>query len=199
MDSFVFFLWVFLIIFALNVAPAFAPATWTIISYISITYGTNILALAIVGAVAATLGRLVLARMSHLILRRRLLSEKTKRNIDVIKVNLESRKAITAGAFLFYAFSPFPSNNLFIAYGLTTMPLALITIPFFIGRVTSYIFWALSAEGVIRGLGFKTGESRSFFGYYFIAAQIVTLLLVYVFTKIDWKQLFAEKKLRWMK
>ena len=199
MDSAIFFSLVFLVIFALNVAPAFAPATWTVISYISIKYGANILALAIVGAIAATLGRVALARLSHLIVRRRFLSEKTKENVDAIRTNLETRKALTAGAFLFYFFSPFPSNNLFIAYGLTTMPLRLIAVPFFCGRVSSYTFWALATGGLVRGLGIDANSSRSFFSYYFIAAQVVTLLMVYVFAKIDWKRLFSERKVRWLK
>jgi len=37
-----------------------------------------------------------------------------------------------------FAFSPLPSNVLFLAYGLTTAPLHLLAIPFFIGRMVSY-------------------------------------------------------------
>lgn len=199
MESVRFFSIVFLVIFGLNVVPAFAPATWTVISYISIRYGANILTLAIVGAVAATSGRVVLAKLSHALVRQKFLSERTKHNIDVIRTKIESRKAITAGVFLFFAFSPFPSNNLFIAYGLTTMPLRLIALPFFLGRVSSYTFWALAAEGAVRGLGLEPDSSRSLFSYYFFIAQTLTLLMIVVFTKIDWRLLFAERKLRWIK
>jgi hypothetical protein len=39
--------------------------------------------------------------------------------------------------------------------------------------------------------------TKSFFSYYFIASQLFGLLVMYVFTKIDWSVLFREKKLRW--
>jgi hypothetical protein len=199
MDSGAFFFVVFLVIFALNVVPAFAPATWTVISYISIRYGGSILALAMVGALAATAGRVVLAKLSHVLVRRKLLSDKTKDNIDAIKTNIEARRALTAGLFLFYAVCPLPSNNLFIAYGLTTMPLKLIAIPFFLGRVLSYAFWALTAGGVARGFGVEAGDIRSTFSYYFAGAQVITLLMVVAFARIDWRQLFSHKRLRWLR
>jgi membrane protein YqaA with SNARE-associated domain len=194
-----FFCILFLIVFGLNVAPAFAPPTWTVISFVSIRYGSNILLLAIVAAVAATAGRLALARLARVLIRNRLLGERVRNNIDLIRDKLESRRRVAGAALLFYAASPFPSNNLFLAYGLTTMPLKLIALPFFVGRLVSYLFWGLAAEGLVRGLGLEADGGRSFFGAYFVVGQTFTLFLVYVFTRIDWKVLFAEKRLRWMK
>lgn len=199
MESGAFFCIVFLVVFAFNAVPAFAPATWTVISYISIRYESSILALAVVGAVAATLGRVVLAKVSHAVVRQRFLSDKTKGNIDALRAKIEARRAFTAGLFLFYAVSPLPSNNLFIAYGLTTMPLRLIAVPFFLGRVSSYAFWALTAEGVVRELGVGAGDISSVFTYYFVGAQVITLLMVVAFARIDWQLLFSRKKLRWLK
>src|SRR5215467_9885731 len=103
---------VFLIIFALNVVPAFAPPTWTVLSFISIRFDINFLALALIGAVAATCGRLVLAKLSKLLVREKFLSEGTRKNIDSVRQRIQSKPRFTAGAFLLYAFSPFPSNNL---------------------------------------------------------------------------------------
>ena len=99
---------------------------------------TNPVFLALIGAVGATLGRLSLAKLSHFLLREKLLSETHRANIDVIKERLEKRTAFTFGVFLFYAFSPLPSNFLFIAYGLTGLPLLRVALPFFIGRAISY-------------------------------------------------------------
>lgn len=193
-----FFGVVFLVVFALNALPACAPATWTVISYISLRYATDILTLAIVGAIAATSGRVVLAKLSHVVVRQKFLSDKIKQNIDAIKTNLEGRRVLTAGLFLFYAISPLPSNNLFIAYGLTAMPLRRIAVPFFLGRVSSYAFWALTAGSVARELGVEAGDISSLFGYYFIAAQVITLLMVVAFARIDWRLFFSQRKLRWL-
>jgi hypothetical protein len=65
------FLLISLVIFVLNVIPIFAPPTWTVLSFIAITYESNIIVLAIVGAVAATLGRLTLAKLSRVIVRQK--------------------------------------------------------------------------------------------------------------------------------
>jgi hypothetical protein len=193
------FLLIFGIIFCLNVIPVFAPPTWTALAYIAIRYHHNILLLALVGAVAATTGRIVLAKLSDTIVRRKFLSEGTKQNIGEIKTQLEKNRKLTFSIFLFYAFSPLPSNHLFIAYGLTGLSLKLIAMPFFLGRIVSYWFWAFSASSVATLLASQKIGSGSFFSVYFIVTQLSTIFLVYLFTKIDWRALFREKKLRWRK
>ena len=190
---------VFLIIFALNVVPAFAPPTWTVLSFISIRFDINFLALALLGAVAATCGRVVLAKFSNVIVREKFLNEGTRRNIDSIRNRIQGRPRFTAGAFLLYAFSPFPSNNLFIAYGLTGLRLRLIAVPFFIGRVVSYSFWAFTAAGLARRMDYESIASGSFFSLYFVITQIFTLLILFAFTKVDWEVLFTRRKLKWLK
>jgi membrane protein YqaA with SNARE-associated domain len=130
------------LIFGLNLIPVFAPPTWMALAFIGFEFpDTNAVLLALVAAVAATLGRLTLARLSHWLLREKLLSEVHRANIDIIKEHIEKRTTLTFGVFLFYAFSPLPSNFLFIAYGLTGLPLLRIALPFFIGRAVSYTFF----------------------------------------------------------
>jgi hypothetical protein len=195
--TFLAFLLIFIVVFVLNVVPMFAPPTWSVLSFIAIRYNSNIIVLAVVGAVAATLGRLVLARLSTVIVRQKFLSDDTRKNIDAVKERLESKKKLTFSLLLFYAFSPFPSNHVFIAYGLTALKLSHIAIPFLLGRVVSYGFWAFTASGVAQMLNYEAVASKSFFGYYFVASQLFGLLTVYVFTRIDWRTAFAEKRFRW--
>ena len=193
----VVFLIIFLVVFVLNVIPIFAPPTWTVLSFVAIRFSPNVVVLALVGAVAATLGRLLLSKLSTVIVRQKFLSESAKKNIDAVKVRLEANKRVSFAVFLFYAFSPLPSNHLFIAYGLTALRLSLIAVPFLIGRVVSYTFWAFTASRVAQMLSYESVTAKSFFSYYFIASQLFGLLAVYVFTKIDWGILFSKKKLRW--
>lgn len=191
------FLVIFLVVFALNVMPAFAPPTWSVLSFIAIRFNSNIVLLAVVGAVAATLGRLALAKLSTVIVRQKILSDDTRKNIDAAKERLESKKKLTFSILLFYAFSPFPSNHLFIAYGLTALKLRLIAIPFLLGRVASYAFFAFTASSVAQLLNYESVTSKSFFSYYFVASQLFGLATIYVFTRIDWRRVFTEKRLRW--
>lgn len=187
---------VYLVIFAavlgLNVIPFFAPATWTVLTFITIRYNIPLLPLALVGAVAATLGRLTLAKLSRVIVREKFLSEKTKKNIDEIKIHLEKRKALTFGLFLFYAFSPLPSNQLFIAYGLTNMSIFRVALPFFLGRIVSYTVLSFSVSKA--ALYFFPDSLTRAFGGYFLIVQVLTIFSVYIFTKIKWHELFAKRK-----
>jgi hypothetical protein len=175
----------------------FAPPTWTVLSFIAIRFNLNIVVLAVVGAIAATLGRLVLAKLSTVIIRQRFLSEGARVSIDAVRTRLESSKKLTFSVMLFYAFSPFPSNHVFIAYGLTALKLRVIAVPFLLGRVVSYGFWAFTASSVAQILEYESVTTKSFFSYYFIASQLFGLITIYVFTKIDWPRVFAEKRLRW--
>jgi len=189
----------FFLVFGLNVVPAFAPPTWMVFSYIGFRYLTvNIALLAVIGAAAATLGRLTLSKMARLVVRQRFMSEGTRNNIDSIREYLEPRRKLTFGVFLFYAFTPFPSNYLFIAYGLTTMELRNIAAPFFIGRSISYSFWGLTALSVARRITLESTGALSYFSIYFVVTQILLLSLIYVFTRVDWRALLGERKFRWL-
>jgi len=140
-----------------------------------------------------------LAKMARVVVRQRFMSESSKQNIDSIREYLQPRRKLTFGVFLFYAFTPFPSNYLFIAYGLTSMELRLIAPPFFIGRTVSYAFWGFAASAVARRIEFESTDALSYLSVYFVASQILLLSLIYVFTRIDWRMLLAERKFRWTK
>jgi hypothetical protein len=189
----------FIAVFLLNLFPAFAPPTWMVFSFMGFRNPTSSVALlAVVGAAAATLGRLTLAKLSRAIIRQKFLSDDTKRNIDAIRVGLEGKRKLTFSIFLFYAFSPLPSNYLFLAYGLTTMELKLIGLPFFLGRSVSYGFWGLTSAAMSRRISMESTQALPYLSGYFISSQILLLCLVYLFTRINWRALFAERKLQWM-
>ena len=190
----------FLIVFLLNIIPAFAPPTWMVFSFLGFRFPEHAsVVMAFVGALAATLGRWILAKGSNVIVRRHFLSAEARQNVDAIKEQLSRRKKLTFGVLLFYAFTPLPSNYLFIAYGLTGMELKLITVPFFIGRWVSYSFWTFTASRIAKKITLEDTEALSYLSVYFVATQVLLLALVYVFTKIDWRTLVSEKKLRWIR
>ena len=190
----------FILVFILNVVPAFAPPTWITLSFLgfSMPHGP-IGALALIGATAATLGRVTLAKLSRAIVRGRFLDEPTRKNIGAIKDVLEKRRVFAFGTFLAYAFSPLPSNYLFIAYGLTTLRLTLVAFPFFVGRLASYSFWVTTASAVGDRLDLDSIESMSYVGIYFIASQLLLIPIIYIFTRIDWRAAFEEGRLRWFR
>jgi membrane protein YqaA with SNARE-associated domain len=189
----------FLVVFVLNLLPAFAPPTWTAMSFIGLAIpNIDVLLLAVVAAVAATGGRIVLAKLSRAIVRQKLLTEEARRNVDAIRAGIENRRAMTIGTFLGYSLSPLPSNYLFIAYGLTSLPIVLLAAPFFIGRFVSYAFWARTASTVGDWLDWDWVESAPYFAAYFLLSQLLLIPVIYGFTRLDWRALFTEKRLRWL-
>ena len=139
----------FCVVFVLNVVPAFAPPTWIALSFVGLIIpSVNVLAVAVVGAAAATLGRIALAKLSGRVVRHRFLSEPTRLNIDAIKQGIEGRKALTCTAFMVFALSPLPSNYLFIAYGLTSLPIMLLAVPILCRAVAK--LWILGNDGLYR-------------------------------------------------
>lgn len=184
---------IFVLIVFLNFIPFFMPATWTVLSFIAANYKVSLILLVLIGTVAATCGRVILARSAHLILRQRFLSDKTRENIDSIKSHVEKHKGLTVALFLFYAFSPLPTNYIFISYGLTNLPLRYLVVPFFFGRLVSYTALVYSTHWIINR--YAADLTGSMVSSYFIATQILTILAVYLFTKINWRDLFNKKKL----
>lgn len=189
----------FAIIFVLNIIPAFAPPTWLVVSFIELNYPKESpIFLALIGATAATLGRLTLAKMSFLLIRQRFLSAGTRQNVDAIRERLEHRPVLTSSIFLFYAFSPLPSNYLFIAYGLTALELKYIAFPFFVGRFVTYAFWALTASSAAHHFILESRQVASYLNVYFFLSQLLFLVIIYAFTKLDWRTLFTEKRVKWI-
>ena len=189
----------FFAVFVLNLMPAFAPPTWTAMTFIGLAIpNIDVLLLALVAATAATCGRVLLAKLSRALVRQRLLTEQARRNVDAIKIGIENRRAMTIGTFLGYALSPLPSNYLFIAYGLTSLPIALLATPFFIGRLVSYAFWTRTASTVGDWLDWDWFESAPYFLAYFLFSQLLLIPVIYAFTRIDWRTLFVERHLKWL-
>lgn len=187
------------VVFVLNLVPAFAPPTWVTLSFIGLTMpDVPIVVLALIGAIAATFGRIALARLSRIVVRARLLSEGERRNIDSLKEGFERHRAVSLGVFLAYAFSPLPSNYLFIAYGLTTLKIWFVAVPFFIGRLVSYSFWVATASAVGDRLNLDSFESASYVGIYFVVSQILLVPIIYAFARIDWRAAFEQRRLRWL-
>ena len=189
----------FIVVFVLNLLPAFAPPTWTTMSFIGLAVpNIDVFLLAFVAAAAATCGRVILAKLSRALVRQKLLNEQTRRNVDAIKVGIENQRVMTLGTFLGYSLSPLPSNYLFIAYGLTSLPIAFLALPFSIGRFVSYAFWTRTASTVGDWLDWDWFESAPYFAAYFLLSQLLLVPAIYGFTRIDWQALFTERRLKWL-
>ena len=188
----------FALVFALNLIPVFAPPTWMALAFVGFQFPeTSAWALALTGAAAATTGRLTLALLSHRIVGKKLLNQTQRTNIYVVKQRLEKRPALTFGIFLSYAFSPLPSNFLFIAYGLTGLSLARVALPFFLGRCVSYAFFIVGGQAAGRRFQIDSFDSTLYASGYFIVTQLAVMAALYAFTRIDWAVWIDQHRIVW--
>jgi membrane protein DedA with SNARE-associated domain len=188
----------FVVVLLLNLVPAFAPPTWMAMSWVGFNVAeVNPFLLAVVAAGAATIGRLILATFARSLVRGRLMRESDRQNIEVVEAWLKKRKKLTAGAFFLYALGPFPSNYLFIAYGLSGLPLGVIGAAFFAGRTISYSIWAHLGRLASTYVDPEFQLEGGYLSGYFVVTQIALLGFVYIITKLDWKMLIGERKLKW--
>jgi len=187
----------FLTVFTLNVLPAFAPPTWMVLTLYGYNFAqTQPWLIALVAAVSATAGRVVLALFAQRVANSRWASAELRENMQVIAGLIARRKTASLLAFLLFAISPLPSNLLFLAYGLTRAPLRLLALPFFIGRLVSYTLAVLGGTLLARQFGAEFGGIAS--GAYFVISQIALLGLLYAFTRINWRQALHTRWLRWL-
>ena len=187
-----------LVVFALNVLPAFAPPTWMVISFVGLKHpDANPWLVALVSALAATGGRVVLAHFARRIVSSRWVGTGMRENLEVVAATIRRRKAASVLVFLLFAFSPLPSNVLFLAYGLTRAPLLLLAVPFFVGRFVSYA--GAFAGGTLVSRWFEPELDGPAWWVYFVLTQLLWLALVYVFARIDWRKSAKERRLRWLR
>lgn len=186
----------FAVVYVLHLIPVFAPPTWMAIALIALNRPElNPLLVAVVAATAATLGRLTLARGAKRLVRERWMSTATRANIDVFGHMIARQRGARYGLLAFYLYSP-ASNFLFIAHGLTTLPLRMIALPFLFGRLATYTLWGMAAQSVAQQFRFNERNWGGYLGGYFVLTQLLLLLALWLFTRIDWHALFEQRRIR---
>ena len=176
-----------IIVFLINVIPAFMPPTWAVLSAFYISTPQNIFALILIGVTASTCGRFFLAKISEKITSK-FANKNKKREFDAIGHKLEG-KAFQKFIFTFiYALSPLPSNALFIAFGATKTRLREVLAGFFVGRFISYLFLVFTTNQVFASLE-ATTQGAGTLGT--IMVEIIGVLAIIGFFFVDWNKLIS--------
>lgn len=173
--------------FVINVIPAFMPATWTVLAFFYLHYKLPLLPLTVGGAACSTLGRTVLALAARR-WGRKIVPAKNLESIDALGTWLKQRPSWQVPLVVFVgSLGPIPSNTMFISAGLTTMDLRPVAAGFFAGRVISYTAGALTTAKVANSMGDIL--SRYWGNTSAIVVQLVSLVLIVVFTQIPWAKI----------
>lgn len=169
----------------MNLAPAFAPPTWSVLVLFKLNSHIPAVPLVAIGALAAGSGRYCLARATGLLRNR--ISTKQRANLEAASEVLNRKTSHHLVGLLLFALSPIPSAQLFEAAGLIGMRLIPLTLAFFAGRIVSYSFYVAGTSTLQdRGLGDLIQNSLT--SPWGIAVQVLLLFCVYLLMKIDWRK-----------
>ena len=180
---------VFFIVLGVNLLPAFGPPTWTLLVFARLNWHLNPVALVVIGAIAAASGRYLLAVGARRF--RGHLSEKRRENLAAASDALLKKRASLIATLAFFAISPLPSAQLFIAAGLLEMDLVPLTLAFLAGRLVSYSIYLSAASLAQRHFGDVLG--RIFGSPWSIAVQLILLTAVSVLPFINWKDILERR------
>jgi hypothetical protein len=181
----------FLIVFAIHLAPAFTPPTWPVIVLYSLNTQLPIGWLILTAGLAAALGRHSLARLSNLLAR--WFPAKARRNLDAARTLVEQRRAGRLVALGLFVLTPVPSAQLFEAVVLAGARVWPCTLAFLLGRLGFYSIYAVSARRVqATSLGDTFLETlTSPLG---IAVQVAVITILVLIIRTDWSRWLQRRR-----
>ena len=180
----------FLIVFGVNLLPAFGPPTWSILVVYRLNTDMPTWVLVMAGALAAACGRLLLALAFRFFGQR--LPEKMRKNLQAARKALERRKRNTWVALGLFAMSPIPSAQLFEAAGLAGVRLLGFTAAFFAGRLVSYSVYAYGA-GKLAETSLGEALRGGFRNPIVIGVQVALIALLVLMARIDWEKWLTKR------
>jgi len=174
-----------IVVFLCNLAPIFAPPTWSVLVYFLITNDLRAAEVVIIGAIAAGIGRFLLGHGTRLL--RNYIPVKARKNLYDAGRVFEENKGRRYGVLALFILSPLPSAQLFEAAGLMNMNLVRLTLAFFSGRIITYSIYATSANQ-LKSTNFGHLITDAFKSPYAWLLQLFSIALIYLVAKIDWRK-----------
>ena len=173
------------IAFLVNVAPAFVPPTWIVLSLYGINHPElNSLALSLFGVIGSVAGRFLVYLYSKPL--KKYLPQKQADNINYFKRLLEGRRwSRFLGSFI-YSLGPFPSNFLFVSSGISGIEILPVLAGFAVGRAVSYtslVYASYKAFFLLEIFGLKRIR---------FLADLLGILAALSIVFINWKKLFKK-------
>ena len=177
------YLALFAVVLAVNLLPAFGPPTWAILVFTRLHWHLNPVAIVILGAVASSSGRYALAHGARLFKDR--LRGRVKSNLALAQERLRGSKRLIV-VFALFMVSPLPSAQLFVAAGLLDLPIDLLIVAFFFGRIVTYSLYvgvATLADTKMSGV-----LSNSLGSVWSIIVQVILLVAVCALPFVNWQR-----------
>ncbi len=145
------YLLLFAIVFLLDLIPAFAPPAWLVAVFFRHTYHLHFVLVVLITALAASLGRLLLAGLTRKL--KRYMPKRYSDNLhysERLLANNRQKFRLIVGLFLC---SPLPSAQLFEAAGLLNVALIPLAAAFFFGRLVTISLYLSFAHLTVANFG----------------------------------------------
>jgi membrane protein YqaA with SNARE-associated domain len=182
------------VVFGVNLLPAFGPPTFAALIFFRFRYGDIPVAeLIIGGALAAAMGRFLLARAFRAFGRK--LPAKRTESLEVLGRLLGQSRGGLISSFIFFVVAPVPSAQMFEAAGLARIRLAPLIGAFFVGRLVSYSLYVGAASAAHNSItklfrqGFTSPQA--------IATQLISLALLVAIVRVDWPSTVDRLRAWW--
>lgn len=170
------------IVLGVNLLPAFGPPTWSLLVYARLRWHLEPVVLVILGAAAATTGRLVLGTATQRLRTR--FSPRYRENLAALERRLTKRRSGLVAFITLFVISPLPSAQLFSAAGLLDLRLVPLSLAFFAGRLVTYSLYVATAVIVEQQL---SGVLANVWGEpWWIALQLALLVGLTLLPTIPW-------------
>ena len=179
------------VILLANLAPAFAPPSWTILVYFVLTKHPSSPALIAIGVIAAVGGRAILA-LTFRRLRHRL-PKGYVANMEAAGAALTKTRPRAWTILLIFIISPLSSAQLFEAAGLMEkVKLRPLLIAFGLGRIISYSVYVTGAHA-LRSTSLGTLFESYLTSPSAIALEVALVAGLIALGNIDWAKRSAKK------
>ena len=180
------------VVFGINLLPAFAPPTWSVLVFFAFSQNLNNFALIAIGVISATTARYLLA----LIFRsnRHLFPASYIGNLENAGTHLRRSSGHLAATWLLFFISPFSSAQLFEAAGLMkNVALRPLAGAFAAGRVLTYSIYVFGTSAFAST---SLGEllKQNLTSPKAIAVQVLFILGLFGLGLIKWRPYEGESK-----
>jgi membrane protein YqaA with SNARE-associated domain len=186
------YLTLLLLVILVNVLPAFAPPTWSLLVFFLVRYNLSITTIVAIGVLGATLGRFLLSCYINWF-SQQVFNKKQEANLRYLGKRIGKTPKSNIIFTFIYALTPLSSTALFVAAGIARVRIQYVLLGFFFGRVISYTLLALSTEALVVNVnelfkGVITWQS--------VLSSLLGLAILLLFIFIDWKELLEKKKIK---
>lgn len=183
------YLIILLVVFGVNLMPAFGPPTWSLLVVARWQWHLNPVWLVVLGVIGAGSGRFILAHGARAL--RLHFPKRYRDNLARAEKRLTARKRRFSLLFALFVVSPLPSAQLFLAAGLLEFRILPLTLAFMLGRVVTYSLYLSAAVAVDHSF---SSVLRNVWGSpWAIALQLLLLVLVVALPMLPWGHKNAPK------